>query len=378
MRKRFFVLISFLLFLNFFSGFNFVSALENSNEKIEINFFWMQGCSACGQMEPFLEDLEKEYDFKLNSYETSKHRDLFLQMLNEYNVPDDRKGYVPIVFVQDNYFVGYSDQIMEMIESILKGHEINNSEILIGEIVKTKVLGVWNLEFSLKGKSVFGAGFILALLDSINVCSITVLVFLIVFSLSVCSLKRAFKIGFFFIFIIFIFYTSFMLLLTGILGYFVAQYGIYIRLAVILISVFAGLLLIKDFFWYGKGPSLRIPQSAKPILEKYMKQATLSSTIILGVLASLVELPCTAIFPLIYTAILAEAGVSGLQRVSYILFYNLIYIWPLIFIVFGTYLSWTRIESIDRILQKYKKIMKLIAGISLLLISFYFAGQLIF
>lgn len=169
-----------------------------------------------------------------------------------------------------------------------------------------------------------------------------------------------------------------MLLLTGILGYFVAQYGIYIRLAVILISVFAGLLLIKDFFWYGKGPSLRIPQSAKPILEKYMKQATLSSTIILGVLASLVELPCTAIFPLIYTAILAEAGVSGLQRVSYILFYNLIYIWPLIFIVFGTYLSWTRIESIDRILQKYKKIMKLIAGISLLLISFYFAGQLIF
>lgn len=377
MKKSLFILM-FLLISSPLFYLNSVSALEPSSEKIEIDFFWMEGCSACAQMKPFLENLQENYNFQLNSYETSKNRDLFLQKLDEYNVPDNRRGYVPTIFIKDKYFVGYSDQIKSAIESILQGQTIGEEDILVGEIVKTEILGIWDFEFSLEGKSTLAIGFILGFLDSINVCSITVLVFLIVFSLSVGSLKRAFKIGIIFTAVVFIFYTSFMLLLTGILGYFVAQYGFYIRLAMILISLFAGILLVKDFFWYGKGLTLRIPQSAKPLLEKYIKQATIGSTIILGILASLVELPCTAIFPLIYTTILAESGISLFQRTLYILFYNVIYIWPLLFIIFGTYFSWTKIENVDETIQKNKRLMKLIAGIALLIIAFYFATPLIF
>jgi sulfite exporter TauE/SafE len=158
---------------------------------------------------------------------------------------------------------------------------------------------------------------------------------------------------------------------------FVNTYGTYIRIIVFLMSFFAGLILIKDFFWYGKGISLSVPQSAKPLLEKYIRQATIGSTIILGILASLVELPCTAIFPLIYTTILAESEIIGFQRIFYILIYNIIYIWPLLFVVFGTYFSWAKIENIDEKVQKFKKWMRLIAGIALLLIALYFALPLI-
>lgn len=354
-----------------------IISAEVVSSSIEIDFFWMTGCSACNQMKPFLEEMQGKYDFKLNSYETSKNSDLFLSKLKDYNVPNERRGYVPTIFIQDNYFVGYSQEIKDAIEKILQGHEIDDSNISVGEIVKTKILGLWEVEVSLDKKSIFGAGFILALLDSINVCSITVLVFLIIFSLSVGSLKRAFKIGLVFTFVIFIFYFLFMLLLTGILGYFVVQYGFYIRIFVIFVSVIAGLLLVKDFFWYGKGISLAIPKSAKPILEKYMKQATIGSTIILGVLASLVELPCTAVFPLIYTTILAENGITGLTRIFYIFIYNLIYIWPLLFVVFGTYFSWTKIQDVDEKVQKFKTWMRLIAGVALLLIAFYFAWPFI-
>lgn len=362
------IIICSLLLLNF----GLVSSLELSDKKVEIDFFWMEGCSACAQMKPFLENLQESYDFKLNSYETSKNRDLFLQKLDEHEVPDNRRGYVPTIFIKNKYFVGYSDQIKSAIESILRGESINDEDILVGETVETKILGIWDYKVSLEDKSVLATGLILGLLDSINVCSITVLVFLIVFSLSVGSSKRAFKIGVIFTLVIFLFYSLFMLLLTGILGYFVAQYGIYIRIVLILISLFAGILLIKDFFWYGKGISLGIPKFTKPLLERYIKQATIGSTIILGLLASLVEIPCTAIFPLIYTTILAQSGISGLQKVIYILFYNLIYILPLIIIIFGTYFSWTRIENVDETVQKHKRIMKLIAGIALLIIALYF------
>lgn len=372
------LILTFIILFFFLFNTDIVSSLESSNGKAEIDFFWMEGCSACAQMKPFLEDLKEEYDFELNSYETSKNRELFLKKLEEHEVPDNRRGYVPATFINGKYFIGYNGQIESAIESILQGETFNEKEIPVGETLKTEILGIWDYEFSLEGKSILATGIFLGLLDSINVCSITVLVFLIVFSLSVGSLRRAFKIGLVFTIVVFIFYASFMLLLTGILGYFVLQYGVYIRIALILISLIAGILLIKDFFWYGRGLSLKIPQSAKPLLEKYMKRATIGSAIILGILASLVELPCTAIFPLVYTTILAEAGISSAQKIAYILFYNLIYILPLLIIVLGTYFSWTKIENVENTLQKNKKIMKLIAGIALLIIAFYFASPLIF
>lgn len=372
MRKVISSLFLVFLFLNLFGSMNFVSAFENSDD-LEIDFFWMTGCPACNQIKPVLEGFQEEYDFKLNSYEASRNSNLFSQRLEEYDVPGDRRGYVPAVFIGDKYFVGYSPEITEAIELILQGKEIENGDSLVGETVKTKVLGFWDVEVSLDEKSLFISGIILAFLDSINVCSITVLVFLIVYSLSVGSLKRSFKIGIVFTIIIFIFYALFMLLLTSVLGVFVNNYGGYIRIGVITISLFAGLILIKDFFWYGKGISLSVPNSAKPLMEKYIKQATIGSTIILALFASLVELPCTAVFPLIYTTMLAEAGVFGLQRITYILIYNLIYIWPLLFIVFGTYFSWTKIENVDEKIQKLKGLMRLIAGIALLVIAFYFA-----
>jgi glutaredoxin len=360
---------------------SFVNAQENSSSTTtlveEIDFFWMNGCSACAQMKPYLEEISSQYNITLNSYETSKNRELFTEKLEEYEVPKNKRGYVPTVFIKDKYFVGYSSEITNAIESIILGEEIDNSENLVGEVVRTKVLGIWDVEVSLDEKSLFTAGFILALLDSINVCSITVLIFLIIYSLSIGSIKKTFKIGIIFTIVIFLFYSLFMLFLTNILGVFVNDYNFQIRMGIILISFFGGMILIKDFFWYGKGISLSIPKSAKPLLEKYIKQATIGSTIILGVLASLVELPCTAIFPLIYTTMLAESGILGFKKISYILFYNLIYIWPLLFLTFSTYFSWTKIENVDEKIQDYKGLMKLIAGIALIIISIYFTLPLI-
>ena len=366
----------FLIFVILFFCISQTNAIENNSfDEVVIDFFWSQGCPHCAQMEDFFDEMDKDYDFQLNSYEVSGNTELFIQKLDEYNVPDNRRGYTPTTFIDDKFFIGNTPEAKNYIKSRLQRNETISDDN--EEKVKSKLFGLWEVSVSLDERSVLGAGIILALLDSINVCSITILIFLIIFSLSIGSPERAFKTGLIFTFIVFLFYVLFMLVLTEVLGALMLDYGVYIRSIVVFICFFAGLLLIKDFFWYGKGISLKVPESSKPLMEKYIKRATVGSTIILGVLASIVELPCTAIFPLAYTTILAESGITGLQNILYILIYNIIYIWPLLFIVFATYFSWLKIEKIESKIQDYKKWMRLIAGIALLGIGLYFGLPLL-
>jgi len=248
----------------------------------------------------------------------------------------------------------------------------------VGETTKidTTILGILPVSVHLAADSFLAILFstiIIAFFDSLNICSMTVLVFLIVYLVSIGSMKRVLKTGLLFTTVIYLFYFMFMLILTEIINAFILDYGFLIRLILVIFCGIVGLLLIKDYFFYGKWLSLRVPDSTKPILEKYLKQATLISTIIFAILASLVELPCTAIFPFVYSTILAEGMVVGVERIAWIALYNLVYVVPLLLIVFATYFSWVNIANVDEKIQKSKKALKLITGLILLLIGLYFA-----
>ena len=54
--------------------------------------------------------------------------------------------------------------------------------------------------------------------------------------------------------------------------------------------------------WKKKGFILAIPESKKPVIERYIKTATLPAAFVLGVLVGIFELPCTGG---IYLAILS-------------------------------------------------------------------------
>ncbi|MDD4251168.1 MAG: thioredoxin family protein [Candidatus ainarchaeum sp.] len=364
--------------------------ISEVKDVLVIDYFYMTGCSACARMGPFLEKLVSEYNsneiiVQLNSYEISspQNSNLFSEKLLSFGVPADRQGYVPTVFINDKYFIGFSSDISDSINKLAKDFFENNSDsndsVIINPDNSTKIdttiLGFLPFSVYLAGDTFTAlliSTVILAGLDSLNICSITVLLFLIVYLVSIGSLKRVLKTGFVFIIVIYLFYFLFMLILSTIINNFILEFGFYIRLIIISACLFVGALLIKDFFFYGKGFSLSVPKSAKPILEKYLKQATLISTIIFALLASLVELPCTAVFPMVYSTILAE-GMIGAERILWIAFYNLIYILPLLLIVLGTYFSWISVEDIDKKIQANKTKLKLLSGVMLILIAIYFA-----
>lgn len=89
------------------------------------------------------------------------------------------------------------------------------------------------------------------------------------------------------------------------------------------------------------GVSLTISANAKPKLFERMRgllqaqslTTLLAATVGLALFANLYEFLCTAGFPMVYTRILTLSELSSAQYYLYLVFYNLIYITPLLIIV---------------------------------------------
>ena len=211
--------------------------------------------------------------------------------------------------------------------------------------------------------------FLIALVDGFNPCTIWVLSFLLVLLTSVSySRERLFIVGFSFLAVVFIIYFLFMAAWLNL--FLVLGYVRFLRITVAIIALVAGLINCKELFLFGKGPSLMIGSKDKirivkkiEDMKKFIKKGSLHSLIIssmgLAAFASLVEIPCTAGWPVLYTKILSE---KVLQRsilfYTYLLFYNLIYIIPLfvIVIIFIYFLKGRKLT------QRQGKIIKFAGG----------------
>jgi hypothetical protein len=108
-----------------------------------------------------------------------------------------------------------------------------------------------------------------------------------------------------------------------------------------LIAVALAAVNIKDYFWFNTGPSLSIPDSKKPGMYQRMRDlvaapgipAMLMGTAILAVVVNSYELLCTAGLPMVYTRILTLREADPVVFYLYLVFYNVIYVIPLLVIV---------------------------------------------
>jgi hypothetical protein len=89
------------------------------------------------------------------------------------------------------------------------------------------------------------------------------------------------------------------------------------------------------------------------------------ATIILAVVANSYELLCTAGFPMVYTRILTLQSLSVGSYYLYLLFYNLIYIVPLLFIV----VLFTIKLGSRKLSEQEGMVLKLLSGVMMLLLG---------
>lgn len=201
-----------------------------------------------------------------------------------------------------------------------------------------------------------------ALVDSINPCAIGVLVLLLGVLLAHAKEKtKMLKIAFIYISVVFLVY-----ILSGLGLVWFQSFLISLGFAVILgtfvgiLVVIAGLIEIKDFFWYGKGFSLTIPKRFTGRIKSLINKISTPGAIVLGFFVALVELPCTGGPYLAITAVLAKN--FNVKALIYLIVYNIIFVLPLIIItllaVYGV-----KVASIKKWKQNKRRYMRLAAGL---------------
>ncbi len=213
-----------------------------------------------------------------------------------------------------------------------------------------------------------GTVLLTAAIDSINPCAIGVLILLVSTLLSSTKSKaKMLKIGIIYIAAVYVAYFLAGLGLT--LGLSFVPLGIaeYISIAVASVVIFLGLVEIKDFFWYGKGFSLMIsPDRAKQISER-MKNISGPSVIFLGAFVALVELPCTGGPYLAITLLLSQS--FNLNALLLLALYNVIFVLPLIIILFMVYFGTTKVHELKMWKQKNRAYMRLATGLILIFLG---------
>jgi len=204
-----------------------------------------------------------------------------------------------------------------------------------------------------------------AAIDSINPCAIGVLILMISVILgSGKSIKRMLYLGGMYILAIYVTYLAAGL---GLIYFFSAipiVLAEYLSIAVGLLVVLAGLLEIKDYFWYGKGFSLQIPPYfSRKIQEWSASSTTVLAVMLLGAFVAAVELPCTGA-P--YLAIITVLRVDfNWQAFVLMLIYNVVFIAPLLAILVLV-ATGSKLSSVQKWKEEGKGAMRLAIGLLLI------------
>jgi hypothetical protein len=209
---------------------------------------------------------------------------------------------------------------------------------------------------------------VIAGLDAFNPCAFFVLLFLLSLMVHAKSRARMLLVGGTFVFFSALVYFLFM---AAWLNLFLVVGGAPVVTFVAgLVAVLIGVLNVKDFFWFRQGPSLSIPEQAKPGLYQRMRgllsaeslPTMLVGTVALALAANSYELLCTAGFPMVYTRVLTLHELSGWTYYAYLALYNLVYVLPLAAIV----LVFTFTLGARKLSEREGRVLKLLSGVMML------------
>jgi len=325
---------------------NIIWAIQDSSGNIEIQlyFFWSANCPHCTKAKPILERMNDELIWlKLHSLpiSQSENRSLFKEMAS---ILGEHAKSVPTFFLCGMMLSGFDELISPVqLEKILHScHQNYQSQSIAKPTIETKnevyIPGIGVVDT--QSLSLPLLTLVLAGLDSFNPCAFFVLLFLLSLLVHAQNRKRMMLIGGIYIGISAMIYFLFMSAWLN-LFIFIGD-ARWITLVAGLIAIIIATINIKDFFWFHLGVSLSIPESAKPGLFQRMRgllnanklSTMIIGTIVLAVVANSYELLCTAGFPMVYTRTLTLHQLPTSSYYFYLLFYNLIYVVPLIIITF--------------------------------------------
>jgi hypothetical protein len=342
---------------------------SGGEQRVHLYFFWSETCPHCEAARPFVTAIPLQRPWVvLHSLEVSRNREHARRFETLAAALGEQAEAVPTLMFCGRMEVGWQDaassgaQLLAALDACRAGAapvtpagtgKLNVP--LLGEVAPATL--------SLPLFTVVIAG-----LDAFNPCAFFVLLFLLSLLAHQKSRRRMLLVGGIFIAASGLMYFAFMaawlnvFALLGALGW--------ITLAAGLLAVLVGAINIKDFFASERGISLSIPESAKPtiyrraraILQSENPTAMFGATVLLAIAANFYEFLCTAGFPMVYTRMLTLAVPSVGARYAWLVFYNLIYIVPLLLIV----LVFVGTLSARKLSEREGRLLKLMSGVMML------------
>jgi len=164
----------------------------------------------------------------------------------------------------------------------------------------------------------------LGLIDGFNPCATWVLLFLLALLVRLRDRRRMALVAGTFVVASGVVYYAFMAAWLNL--FLIVGMSDPLRWGLAAVALFVGAVNVKDFFVWGEGPSLSIPESAKPGIYARMRgvmmaealPASLLAVAALAVAVNFFELLCTAGIPAVYTAVLTQQGLSPAAHYAYL------------------------------------------------------------
>jgi thiol-disulfide isomerase/thioredoxin len=378
---------------------------SGSSRTVNVYFFWGDGCPYCEAQKPFLAELSSLYpEVKIHSFEVwyvEKNRQIFFDMANAAGF--EPTG-VPVTFIGDQVWTGFHTSLKPEMEAavlacitsactdmgrgiagiVLEPEEPQDPVVEQDPVLEPAPSPVDDIDSNLITIPILGSinlnayslGFstaIIAFVDGFNPCSLWVLSILLALVIHSGSRRKTLVVG-----------LTFLLVTAGVYGLFIAglfkvftvvSYIGWIQAVVALLALGFALINIKDYFWYKEGVSLTISDKHKPKIYRNFRSvlagdksifALIGATIVMALGIALVELPCTAGFPVLWSKLVSAQQVTTLSFFMLLGLYLLIYLLDEL-LIFGTAVVTLKASKLE---EKQGRVLKLIGGVVMLALAF--------
>lgn len=214
----------------------------------------------------------------------------------------------------------------------------------------------------------------LALADSVNPCALAVLA-MILMALLIQNPDKRKKVlfgGLAFVAAVYAGYLAYGIVIIQffrIFAEFLRENSVYIYDGLAVLAMLLGALNIRDFFYYKKGGiATEMPIWMRPKVKRIIEKITSpAGAFVIGFLVTIFLLPCTIGPYIVASGLLAELGILG--ALPWLLYYNLIFVLPMLIIVGLVYFGFARVDDVSGWKERNIRKLHLTAGILLLLVG---------
>jgi glutaredoxin len=302
----------------------------------DIEVFVREGCPACSAAKRFLDDLVRERpELRIIYHDVGQAPEAQARL---QALADQRGVYalgVPAFSVRGELHIGYvsadttGDRLRTLLDrpALSPGDPEAAAPASAPDSIDVPLLGRLRLgEFGLPAITL-----ILGLLDGLNPCAMWVLLFLLSLLVNLHDRRTMLLIGGTFVAVSGLVYFAFMAAWLNL--FLLIGLSRVMQVALGGVAAVVGVINVKDGFAFRHGPSLTIPEAAKPGLyarvRRILRAENLPGAFVgvvgLAVLVNTIELLCTAGLPAVYTHILTLQQLPWWAYYGYLGLYNMAY-----------------------------------------------------